>query len=86
MADYTVKFNLDRMTLGDMELMERAGASGRFSDMLAVFDRNMEIEGVAQEDVPAVIRSWTIAEFKEISAAIAEQVKDQTNPVVAGKN
>jgi hypothetical protein len=78
----TVRINVEELTLGDMERLE----AGRVTDMLAVFDRHLEIEGVAPEDVPATIREWTLADLKEISETIAGQVKAQTDPVRKGKN
>lgn len=77
-----VKIDLDSLTLGDLERLE----TGRVTDMLAVFDRHLHLEGVAPEDVPATIREWTLADLREISEAIGEQVEAQTNPVRSGKN
>lgn len=77
-----VNIDLDTLTLGDMERLE----TGKVSDMLAVFDRHLRIDGVAQEDVPATIREWTLADLREISDAIGEQVKAETDPVRKGKN
>jgi len=82
MANYKVSIDLDSLTLGEMERME----SGRISDMLAVFDERMEIEGVEREDVPAIIREWTVADLREVSEAVATQVEAETNPTRSGKN
>ena len=77
-----VQIDLDNLTLGDMERLE----TGRVSDMLAVFDKHLHIDGVAQEDVPATVRGWTLADLREISDAIGEQVQAETNPARKGKN
>ena len=77
-----VNIDLDNLTLGDMEKLE----GGRVSDMLSVFDRHLQIDGVAQEDVPATIRAWTLADLREISDSIGDQVKAETDPVRKGKN
>lgn len=80
----TIKVIVDteNMTLGDMELLE----TGRITDMLAVFDRRLQIEGVAQEDVPATIREWTVEDLRVINESIEAQVKAQTDPTRSGKN
>lgn len=80
----TIKVIVDteNMTLGDMELLE----TGRITDMLAVFDRRLQIEGVAPEDVPATIREWTVEDLRVINESIEAQVKAQTDPTRSGKN
>jgi len=82
MANYKVSIDLDNLTLGDMERLE----AGRVTDMLAVFDRHIGIEGVEPEDVPATIREWTIEDLRVVGDAIAEQVEAQQNPTKSGKN
>jgi hypothetical protein len=77
-----VNIDLDTLTLGDMEQLE----TGRMRDMLAVFDKHLRIEDVALEDVPATIRAWTLAEFRQIVDAISAQMEAQTDPVRKGKN
>lgn len=77
-----VTIDVNHLTLGDMERLE----TGRVTDMLAVFDRHLQVEGVAAADVPATIRAWTLTDLSEISAAIGAQVQAQTNPERQGKN
>jgi len=72
----------EHMTLGDMELLE----TGRITDMLRVFDRRLQIEGVAPEDVPATIREWTVKDLEQINQTITAQVQGQANPERNGKN
>jgi len=72
----------EHMTLGDMELLE----TGRITDMLKVFDRRLQIEGVAAEDVPATIREWTVKDLEQINQTITAQVQGQANPERNGKN
>ena len=86
MADNKIRVVMDDMTLGDMEQLEEASASGSIREMLKVFDRVIKIEGVAQEDIPATIRSWKISEMAAIAEAIKNEVAAQTNPVVNEKN
>jgi len=82
MANYKVSIDLDSLTLGEMERLE----TGRVTDMLAVFDKRLDIEGVSEEDLPGVIREWTLEDLRGISEAIGEQVESKTNPVRSGKN
>jgi hypothetical protein len=77
-----VSIDIERLTLGDMERLE----TGRISDMLAVYEQHLQIEGVAPEDVGATIRKWTIKEFHTIAESIGESLSTQTNPVRNGKN
>jgi len=77
-----VTIDLDDMTLGDFENLE----AGSVTALLRVLDIRLHVEGVADEDVPATLRTWKLADIDEIGDTIRGAVEKLTNPKRQGKN
>jgi len=77
-----VTIDLDDMTLGDFENLE----AGSVTALLKVLDIRLHVEGVADEDVPATLRTWKLADIDEIGDTIRGAVENITNPKRMGKN